>query len=465
MKRHIATGATLLVLLTTLGSCASVDEIRPGALDTGRADFSRLVILGDSFGAGIQSNGLVERNQRTSFGALVARQAGVDDFEIPAVAEPGVPKLLGILSLSPLSIGMPPPVDDPGAYPGRFVNLDLPRPYNNLSIPGARTARMLATNLSGGPPQLDPFVLFAPLILRPQGGTVVSAVDQAAALDPTFLILELGINDLGGGIFNGTTGTITSPLAYASAMTMIVDRLVLGGGEISGVVLLNVPSPTAYPFMTTIPWFVTTPAGEPVLDGAGHVIPLIGMVAGQARPLPPGSLVTLQAAPLLAQGFGLPPGIPGANGQPLPDNVVLDNAAGGERATAEEIVAAYNRDLRTLARTIGATYVDLDAVLQDAVEGLTVGGVEMSADFVTGGLFSLDGIHPSSLGHALAANVVIEAINRDFGANIPPVNLNEFLGVTYDRGRVAPTGAMAIAPGAMDPAAPAQTLRFFPAHW
>jgi hypothetical protein len=188
-------------------------------------------------------------------------------------------------------------------------------------------------------------------------------------------------------------------------------------------------------------------------------------VAGQARPLPPGSLVTLQAAPLLAQGFGLPPGIPGANGQPLPDNVVLDNAAGGERATAEEIVAAYNRDLRTLARTIGATYVDLDAVLRDAVAGLTVGGVEMSADFVTGGLFSLDGIHPSSLGHALAANVVIEAINRDFGANIPPVNLNEFLGVMYDRGPVAPTGVVTPPFAAWSADAVAQTLRFFPAHW
>lgn len=464
MKRRIAHGAGLLVLLATLGSCASVDEIRPGTLDTGRADFSRLVILGDSFGAGIQSNGLVERNQRTSFAALVARQAEADDFQIPAVAEPGVPKLLGILSLSPLSIGMPPPVDDPGAYPGRFVNLGLPRPYNNLSIPGARTARMLATNLAGGPPQLDPFVLYAPLILRPQGGVVVSAVDQAAALDPTFLILELGINDLGGGIFNGTASTITSPLDYASAMTMIVDRLVPGGDGVTGVVILNVPSPTSYPFMTTIPWFVTTPDGEPVLDGAGQVIPLIGMVAGQARPLPPGSLVTLQAGPLLAQGFGLPPGLPGANGQPLPDNVVLDNGAGGERATAEGIVAAYNRDLRTLARTIGATYVDLDAVLQDAVDGLTVGGVEMSADFVTGGLFSLDGIHPSSLGHALAANVIIEEINRDFGANIPPVNVNEFLGVTYDRATVAPTGVVTPPFAAWSADAVAQTLRLFPAH-
>jgi hypothetical protein len=463
MIRHCARGLGLLALVATLGSCASVEEIRPGDLDTGRADFSRLVILGDSFAAGIQSNGLVERNQRTSFAALVARQAGADDFEIPAVTEPGVPKLLALLSLSPLAIGMPPPADDPAAYPGRFINLDLPRPYNNLSLPGARAARMLTTNLSGGPPQLDPFVLYAPLILRPQGGVVVSAVDQAASLDPTFVIVELGINDVGGGIFNGTASTITDALTFATVLTDIVQDLGLGVGGPSGVVFLNIPSPTAYPFLTTIPWFVTTPAGDPVFDGNGNVIPLVGIVGGQPRPLPPGSLVTLAAGPLLAQGFGLPAGIPGANGQPLPDNVVLDNSDGGERTRAEGAVAELNGVIRSVTRAIGAVYVDLDRVLRGSGGQRTIGGVDFSTDFVTGGFFSLDGIHPSNLGHALAANAVIDAINAAYDARIPPVPLNEFLGVDSGREAVGPMpGAGSATAFTWSAEALARTLSYFP---
>ena len=67
----------------------------------------------------------MERNQRNSFAALFARQSGAPGFEIPAVAEPGVPKLLGILSINPPAIGMPPPADDPAQWPGRFVNVRL----------------------------------------------------------------------------------------------------------------------------------------------------------------------------------------------------------------------------------------------------------------------------------------------------------------------------------------------------
>ena len=41
---------------------------------------------------------------------------------------------------------------------------------------------------------------------------------------------------------------------------------------------------------------------------------------------------------------------------------------------------------------------------------------------MTGGLFSLDGVHPNDLGYALMANTMIDAINSRFGCFVPPVN-------------------------------------------
>jgi hypothetical protein len=46
-----------------------------------------------------------------------------------------------------------------------------------------------------------------------------------------------------------------------------------------------------------------------------------------------------------------------------------------------------------------------------------------TTEFVFGGLFSLDGVHPSSQGYAIVANEFIEVINEKFSAEIPLVNV------------------------------------------
>jgi lysophospholipase L1-like esterase len=444
MIRRVA-AATLAAVLLGSG-CASIDEIRPDPLDTGRADFSRLVILGDSFSAGIQSGGLVERHQRTSFANLFARQAGAGGFEIAAVAEPGVPKLLALLSVSPPSIEPPAPADDPAAYPSRFVNSGLPRPYNNLAIPGARTPRMLSGVVTGGNPAEDAYFLYAPFILRPTGPMAVPAANQAAALDPTFVIVELGINDIGAGLFNGDPTRITPILDFRMAYAEVLDRMMAPGPDgrpPTGIVLVDVPAPTAYPYLTTIPWYVALPSGVPVRTPAGDLIPLVGVVGGQARPLAPRSLVLLPALPLLAQGYGIPPGLPGSNGQPLPANLVLDNTPGGELDQARQAIDAVNAFIHGIARERNLSVVNVNALLLDAaLHGRDVAGVHFTTDFITGGFFSLDGIHPSNLGHAFAANELIDLVNDRWGADIPPVNVNEFLGVESARmaGTLAPSG-------------------------
>jgi hypothetical protein len=73
---------------------------------------------------------------------------------------------------------------------------------------------------------------------------------------------------------------------------------------------------------------------------------------------------------------------------------------------------------------VGAAVVDIHGLLDRATEqGLFVGDRRLTTDFL-GGLFSLDGIHPTNTGYAIIANQFIKALNRAFHAGIPPVDVS-----------------------------------------
>ena len=93
MKHHPTT-ATVLALALVLTTVAVQAE------DTGSADFTRYVALGDSLTAGFTNNSLVYTHQVVSVGALLYNQAGaVGTFEQPYVLQPGLPSELFLASL------------------------------------------------------------------------------------------------------------------------------------------------------------------------------------------------------------------------------------------------------------------------------------------------------------------------------------------------------------------------------
>jgi len=55
--------------------------------------------------------------------------------------------------------------------------------------------------------------------------------------------------------------------------------------------------------------------------------------------------------------------------------------------------------------------------------GVLVGSKRLTTQFL-GGIFSLDGVHPTYTGHAIIANEVIAAINRTLGVNLPAINVS-----------------------------------------
>ena len=53
----------------------------------------------------------------------------------------------------------------------------------------------------------------------------------------------------------------------------------------------------------------------------------------------------------------------------------------------------------------------------------------LTADYVKGGVFSLDGVHPTSKGQGLIANEFIRVMNSRIGTNIPYVDIGTLPGI------------------------------------
>ena len=63
--------------------------------------------------------------------------------------------------------------------------------------------------------------------------------------------------------------------------------------------------------------------------------------------------------------------------------------------------------------------MDAHALLDEAAStGVAFDDYVMTTDLVFGGLFSLDGVHPTARGNALIANKMMEAIDAQYGSNL-----------------------------------------------
>jgi lysophospholipase L1-like esterase len=370
--------------------------------------YQNYVAIGDSMTAAFSSYSLVESAQKNSYPALIARQLGISDFQQPLVSEPGIPAQLELVSLSPLTIA---PKSDSTGVP---INLTLPRPYNNLGVVGATLYDCLNTQ-SDSQQRHD-------LVLRGLG----TQVQQAIYLQPDLLTVWIGANDALGAVLSCTAVegiTLTPKTAFHDQYAQLLDTLT--SQTQADLVVGNVPPVTANPFITTIPPFIINPAtGEPVIGPDGHPMTYIGQSDSGALFISPDSYISLYAKAYIQEGIGIPKGL-GGTGNPLPDSVVLTP---NEAAKIEEYATSYNASISELAQSHGIPVFDAHALLEDLdAHGLEVAGIELNSDFLTGGIFSYDGFHPTSLGYAVVANAFIKTINAAHGQKIKSVALFPFL--------------------------------------
>jgi len=433
MKSRIQALLVLAVAAMLVSSCSKISPITAPALRSGRADFRVVAALGTSLSAGFQSAGLVNRHQTHSYVSLFAQQVGAHPLDLPLIDGDGIPPLLEIKRLIP-----PPLLIAPiSATFGSPTNLALPTAYHNMGIPGALLFDVTDTTLYT--PQLP--ARNNPYFDIVQRGRGPLAVQIARQLDPppTFLLFEYGSSELVGPAIKGTTLGLTTNVTFAAQMTRTLDILA-DSLPLTKMVMVNVPDLTSLPFFTTLSNRLLDAVGRPLSNPNGSPRFLLGP---NNVPMTAGDLVLLTASPFLAGGFGYPLGttsylsgtpIPG-NGIGLGDSLVLSTA---EALTFQAQVRNYNTVIDTCAARRDIAVADLRGLFRTAATtGIEIQRVLYTRTFVTGGLFSLDGIHPNDLAQALLCNEVIRAVNAKFGSNITALDPTRFATLTSSRARGA----------------------------
>ncbi|MFM2009834.1 MAG: hypothetical protein RLZZ479_224 [Bacteroidota bacterium] len=298
----------------------------------------------------------------------------------------------------------------------------------------------------------------------------------------------IGVNQT-GNMNPATYGSndITDPTVFASVYNSLVTGLTANSAK--GVVA-NLPYVNTLPFFTTVPVSPLSPATlganlstlnaqlygplkqALTVFGAGDRINLLsataanpllirdeslpnlsaqltaaftptlgaqtaafyGAVFGQARQTTSADLVLLTtqsaigAAPTAANsGLGIAPPAPLNSfgiSYPLQDMHVLIPSEIAEIKVATD---AYNVSIKAIADAKGLAFVDAKAIMDKlSTTGIVGNNFTMTSQFVFGGSFSLDGVHPSPRGYALISNAFIDAINSKYSSTLKKVDLGKY---------------------------------------
>jgi lysophospholipase L1-like esterase len=225
----------------------------------------------------------------------------------------------------------------------------------------------------------------------------VSQVSRARELHPSFIIVWIGNNDVLDMATSTNPDAVTlTPADLGARFRTLLDALADTG---AGMAIANLPDPS----------------GIAALRRAGADVTSCLRTDGTIAPVAADDLVSIDADP--------------ARLQALPCTRVLD-ASGRARVRAK--VIAFNEQIASAvadtenARGVAIASVDMFGVLdQLEASGLDLNG-DGTPDVTTnylGGIFSLDGIHPTRTGNALIANAFIQAIDARFGESIPLVDV------------------------------------------
>lgn len=279
---------------------------------------------------------------------------------------------------------------------------------------------------------------------------------------------------------------ISDPALLAGSIKAVLDGL-KSVGTTKGVIA-NIPSVTSVPFFTTVLYNPLTPAllGSNLTTlntslygplkqaltafGAGDRINLLsasgpnpvlikdvaltdlsaqltaaltpslgaptaaafGQIFGQARQATADDYILLTTSSVIGSTAPMVPSPVNIYGisYPLQNQHVLTKTEAGYVKAA---TTAYNTSIKSLADSYGLAFVDAGAKMLElnAQSGISYDGVKYTAKFVTGGAFSLDGVHLTGRGYGIVANEFIKSINAKYKSTLPQVDPNKYSGVKF----------------------------------
>ncbi|WP_222983256.1 G-D-S-L family lipolytic protein [Flagellimonas meishanensis] len=464
----------------------------PVVYTSGTANFSNYVAVGNSLTAGFSDNALFIDGQEASLPNMLASNfalAGGGSFEIPFMADNlggmtlgGNPISGNRLFLAFLPTGpSPTPVAGQGSTE---VSTKLSGPFNNMGVPGAKSYELLAPGY--GSVAGVALGTANPYFARFSSSESATVIGDAAAQSPTFFSVWAGANDILLYATNGGSGVdqtgnlnpatysrndITDPIVFAGSLDAILQAMTANDAE---GVIANLPNVTDIPYFTTVPHnpvpldeatatllngaydaynqglllaqsFLLIDADEVAKrtisfsPGEGNAVVILDEDLTDLTGVNPALINMRQATAedlmvLTSRSFigtlANPADPTSINGVaiPLADQWVLTPE---EQQAVETALNAYNQTIETLATAYDLAFVDANALLNElkATGFPQTDGSVVTANFGTGGGFSLDGVHPAPRGYAILANAFVAAINTKFGSNLPGVNPLDFTGL------------------------------------
>lgn len=438
----------LLMAAAAMSFAACKSNIEPDAPGKGDADFSVYVAIGNSLTAGFADGTLYRSGQLNSYPNMLAQQfklVGGGDFKQPLLpGEAGWPiapaagflprrelgyatDCLGVTSLSPVLYT--------GSWSdtaGSAASVAAAGPYNNVGIPGIKCVHYGVAGYG----MLNPYAarFFAsPATQKP--------IDVALTLKATFFSVWLGSNDVlayatsgGEGVVGGIGANDISLVAdFKATYDGLIAQLVTNG---AGGVLINIPDVTSVPYFTTInpkglnlsaaqAQALTTayaPLGITFTEGANYFIIADPAAPGGMRKMTAGEyvLLTTPGDSLKCGGWG--------SAKPIPTRYVLTAAEVTNIKTATD---AFNAIIADNATKYNLALMDANTYLKSMSAGITWDGVTYTPSFVTGGAFSLDGVHLTPRGYALVANEILRVVNARYHASVPSVEINKYGGIRF----------------------------------
>ncbi len=236
--------------------------------------------------------------------------------------------------------------------------------------------------------------------------------------DFTFFTCLLGNNDVLQFAASGGSIDITPSATFTQLYTLALDTLTRNGAQ--GVVG-TIPSVTSAAYFTAISMEETI-ATYTAVNTMGFYIE----TEGGARLATTNDLILLPASDLLAEVAAENSTAGASPLDPFPDNLILDS---DEIAEVSQAITQYNNTIRSLATQYGLAVADVNALLTDAEDGFSENAVTVTTQYISGDIFSLDGIHLTPRGNAFLANLFIDAINLTYGASIPKLDPNQYPGI------------------------------------
>lgn len=485
MKKIIISTIAVSALLFTATSCDTDfdTDVKDIQVTKGEADFSKYIALGNSLTAGYRDGALYSSGQSESYPSMIAAQmqlAGGGAFKQPMMPNdiggftnlfnPTTGDFAGKYVLSVVGGALTPGPTAPG---GALDVIAAGGPYQNMGVPGARVAHLLAPGY-GNPAGLTPTPTANPYFVRFASSASASVVEDALKQDPTFISLWIGNNDVllyatsGGADPNVPITPIDGPVGvgFNNTYVYLVDKLFPEGTKRKGIIA-NIPTVTNVPYFTRVPAMPLTGLTDAqvtqlnggyaqynaglamakslgAINDAEYQKRLIKFTAGAVANgavivdkdlstvpgLPKYRQTTAKDLILLPASKVLTPQAGGGTSVPLEDKLVLTEA---EAAKVQAATTAYNATIKKAAGDKGLAFVDMDAKMQElnSKSGIIWDGVKYTATFVTGGAFSLDGVHLTGRGYGIVANEFIKTINAKYRSTLPQVDPNKYSGVKF----------------------------------